>query len=32
VWGGADRTGKDDPAPEQRPTIQQSVAGNGFDE
>ena len=31
-WSGADRAGKDDPAPEQRPTIQQSVAGNGFDE
>ena len=28
---GADRAGKDDPAPEQRATIQQAVAGNGFD-
>jgi hypothetical protein len=28
--GGAHRTGKDDPAPEQRATIQQTIAGNGF--
>ena len=30
-WCGAYRAGKDDPAPEQRATIQQTVAGNGFD-
>jgi hypothetical protein len=28
-WCGAYRAGEDDPTPEQRPTIQQAVAGNG---
>ncbi len=29
-WGGAHRTGKDDPAAEQHAAIQQAVAGNGL--